>query len=115
MQNRTLTLIIGILIGAAVTAGFFLIFSNNENLDDSMEAEPLQEMTNRMSGKDEQEEATINSQMENIHEKLDNAVDDLKNGTKEIGNKAENGLGTVENAIENGVNSAKNAITNAIQ
>ena len=108
MKDRTLTLIIGILIGAIVTSAGFLLFNNNTTSNNLMGEGPLPEMMNGMADENRQMPEPPNGLMENIPEKLNNAVDDVENGMRDIGNRAENGLTTVEDTIENGVNAAKN-------
>lgn len=85
MKEKIMYLILGILIGAVITAGCFLIFSKNNN----------QEMNGRMGGKADFENMTD----EEREEMMEKHGDGDFNGEKPDGAPEENGSGeaTTEN------------------
>ncbi len=101
-NNNILFLLIGILVGAIITAVCMNMFDQKNDIVSN----PIEETKVNLM---------LNEETNTNDNKIENITNDIKEGTNNIGNKIENGVENVYNKVENGVDNFKNDIVNTIQ
>lgn len=100
-NNSILFFIMGILIGAIVTALILKMPNDNNNMQDNPK---MERKTNIV--KNEEDMSGM---------KFENLTNDIKDGAENIGNKIENGIENMTDRVENNVDNIKNKVENTIQ
>lgn len=119
MKSSTWNLIIGILIGAIITAAGFLMFNTNSTTA-NLESNPSRLSTEVTNGIQNQGEETMGNRQTNemdnfsreIENGLDNTANKVTNGVNDIMQGTGNMVKDVPEKVENGINTATNALRN---